>query len=335
MVSHTSYYQKSDSVTLKFTKMNTPKAHKEGHWVTFAERLNVKVSSFNSVKTINSHDANLGTWVDMIMNPKGAAFTSAKNLVERYRNTKDKNIKLSIPTICPGALMVSRSKELKLEEKIIHRTNWMQFDIDLKDNPHITNASKLRDEISKIVYVAFCSLSVSGNGVWGLVFVKDISRYKEHFKQLTKDFLSRNILLDTSKGSNPTDLRIYSYDPDAYCAEQFRVYDRCDKPLKINSRSRQTSITQTDIYTLVSEVISRKIDIAPDYQSYLKLGFAIAYEFGESGREIYHQLCSISLKYNERDTDDQYEHCLNVGDGRITIGTFIHMCKEYGITFGK
>ena len=315
--------------------MNTMKTHKEGHWVTFTDRANVKVSSFNSVKTINSHDATLGDWIDMIMNPKGTFFTNAKNSVENYRNTEDKNIKLSIPAICPGALMVSRSKELKLEEKIIHRTNWMQFDIDLKDNPHITNAFQLRDEISKIVYVAFCSLSVSGNGVWGLVFVKDISRYKEHFQQLTKDFLSRNIVLDTSKGSNPTDLRIFSHDPDAYCAEGFRIYERYLKPLKINFSRLQTSITQTDINTLASEVISRKIDIAPDYQSYLKLGFAIAHEFGESGRAIFHQLCSISLKYNERDTDDQYEHCLKVGDGRITIGTFIHMCKEYGITSRK
>jgi hypothetical protein len=98
--------------------------------------------------------------------------------------------------------MRSRSKSLTYEEKIERLTGWMQFDIDSKDNPNMTNAASLRDELRNMVYVAFCSVSASGRGVWGLVKVSDPTRYRDHFRQLKLDFHKRGIKLDPSNGSN-------------------------------------------------------------------------------------------------------------------------------------
>jgi hypothetical protein len=174
------------------------------------------VSCFSSVMSVDSEMITLREWLAMCKDPSGAKAERLRNVVENIRNCSDSDMRIelkkTLPAISPGALMTTRLRGVPNEDKIINITGWMQFDIDLKDNSHIKDARFLRNEVRKIVYVAFCSLSVSGKGVWGLVKVKYIKKYREHFEQLKRDFASRKIFLDPSKGGNPTDLRIYSYD---------------------------------------------------------------------------------------------------------------------------
>ncbi|WP_020402110.1 BT4734/BF3469 family protein [Gracilimonas tropica] len=142
--------------------------------------------------------------------------------VEQYRSTGRDDLKKSLPLITVGAICEGGRKL----ENVTTRTGWISLDVDGKDNPHIKDAKALRDEIAKIVYVAFSALSTGGKGVWALVKVKHPERQAEHFEQLIKDFASRGIILDSSKGKNPNDARFYSYDPGAIVKDSFKIYDR-------------------------------------------------------------------------------------------------------------
>jgi hypothetical protein len=312
--------------------------YNNSHLVTFESVCEDQVSCFKSVKSIHASSIKIIDWIKYCVNPIGLKIKVARDNVLLYRATLERDLKLGLPAFCPGALLKSRDRNLKKEEKIISQTGWMQFDIDLKDNPTILDAPKLRDQIKNIRYVAFCGLSVSGKGVWGLVKVLNVKNYSRHFKQLVIDFKQRGIILDESKGGNPTDLRIYSYDPDAYIANSFLIYDRkfiAAKPRKykadrFDSDSKNSTESQSE--SLVNEILLKSIDLAPDYETYIRLGFAFANELGETGRGVFHKVCCISPKYKEVDADKFYSSCLKSNDGRTTIATFFHLCKEAGLS---
>ena len=293
-----------------------------------------EVSLFDNVYVTEPQSISLADWFLMTKGEAGLKDRNLLEVVKSYRQTGDKNLKLSLPAISPGALMRTRSKEVDLHERIERLTGWMQFDIDLKDNPGLTDAASLRDMLKRNVFVAFSSLSVSGKGVWGLIKVSDTSRYRQHFEQLMIDFARREIILDKSKGGNPTDLRLFSYDPEAYIAEDFRIYDRlCTPPIQSRAAwmDKGDDKTWDRVEKLTRHITERGINIAPDYHTYRDIGFALASEFGEQGRGIFHSICSTSPKYNQKAADKQYTVCLRGNGSGITIGTFFYLCDQAGI----
>lgn len=290
------------------------------------------VSCFESVKSKVPVKTTIGRWLKSIIQATTKSELNRLKTINAYRETGDKKLKLRIPAFCPGALMNSRDASMSQAERVEQLTGWMQFDIDAQDNPHIDSAAKLRNAIANITFTAFCSISTSGKGVWGLVKVSDISNYKAHFEQLKLDYKSLGITLDSTKGGNPTDLRYYTFDPSAYIAKELRVYDRFIKPskgvLKPISKPYKTTDNWERVQKLAQEVEQQNIDVAPDYETYVKLGFSLANEFGEQGRDLFHLACRPSPKYNGKEADTQYSACLRAGGSGISIGTFFFLCKE-------
>jgi hypothetical protein len=83
---------------------------------------------------------------------------------------------------------------------------------------------------------------------------------------------------------------------------------------------------------VVLQIESHKIDITNDYQSeWLKLGFALANEFGENGRDFFHRISIFSKKYSFNMTNKQYSECLKSRKNGITIRSFFGIAKKYAI----
>lgn len=269
----------------------------------------------------------LSDWLDKVMH--GTQYVS---LVEQIRAEPDetiqKTLKNKLPVLCVGAKLKGGTKA----KHIVKRTGWICFDIDEKDNPNITDWVSIRANLSQIPYVAFLALSVRANGLWGLIKVSDPQKQDLHFQQLLEDFKHIGIQLDSTKGSNPNDLRFYSSDPDAYIADSFDIYDR-QPQIKLIFKKKPVkssfSSTQKKVEEKLAIIEDHAIPIAPDYDSYLKIGFAIASEFGESGRDYFHQAVRYHKKYNFRHAEKQYSACLSPGG--IGIGTFFQICKNYNI----
>lgn len=169
--------------------------------------LNVEVSCFRNYRTPeNPVTVNLLTWLH-----------SKKYQVKvlNIRNTYDKStrdlIKSNLPGITPSGIFSYRS-----EERIIQHSGLIQFDIDLcEENKHIKNWNKLKKEISNIIHVAYCGLSVSGLGYWGLIPIAYPEKHKLYFDSIEKAFADFGIKIDP-RPKNVASLRGYSWDDTAY-----------------------------------------------------------------------------------------------------------------------
>ena len=275
---------------------------------------------------------------------KGYSIEKAK---DRLKDTGEEKLKKSLPLVTVGAVCEGGRRL----EHVTTRTGWIALDIDAQDNPHLTDAQHLRDEVAKIANVAFAGVSTGGFGVWALVKVAYPDRQADHFEMLKKDFQQHfGIKLDSSKGKNPNDARFYSYDPGAIIKDSCTVYKKLPpKPKKKRPtrRVRQTysaNDTRSSVETLIEKIQAGQIDITTgsalyekDYEQWLTLGFAFADEFGEAGRDYFHVISQYYHGYRERETDDQFTKCLQAkvpaGKTGATINTFFHLCREYGITF--
>ncbi|MAL18656.1 MAG: hypothetical protein CL670_00665 [Balneola sp.] len=233
-----------------------------------------------------------------------------------------------LPQLCAGAVLQGGHAK----EHIVSKTGWLMFDIDDDHNPSISDWPDVREFVAQIPHVAFSGLSVSGNGVWGLIHIAQPDKQKEHFEQLKADFQDCGIILDTTKGKNPNDKRAYSYDPDAYIAEEFQVYDRLPESRIVFKKSpppSSASKTRKQVEEKLCQIERYSIPLAPDYPTYRDIGFAIASEFGEAGRDYFHRAVKHHHKYDKNHADHQYTKCLTPGP--IGIGTFFHICKQHNI----
>ena len=90
-----------------------------------------------------------------------------------------------------------------------------------------------------------------------------------------------------------------------------------------------------EIELLAKIIEERSIDIAPDYQSWRDLGFAISDALGENGRDYFHRLSRFYPNYTYEETDKQFTSCLNHHGHGITSKTIFHLAKQAGITIPR
>ena len=116
--------------------------------------------------------------------------------------------------------------------------------------------------------------------------------------------------------------------------KEFKVADWLhQKPVTTYPKSVEYGILTIDneIEPIVKIIEERSIDIAPDYQSWLNLGFALSDKFGEDGREYYHRLSRFYHNYTYEETDKQFTSCLNANGHGVTIKSFFHLAQQAGI----
>lgn len=74
-----------------------------------------------------------------------------------------------------------------------------------------------------------------------------------------------------------------------------------------------------------------RIDIAPLYEEWIQLGFALADGLGPMGRSYYHRLCALYARYSYEECERQYTNCLATHKGKITFKTLFHLAKIHGV----
>lgn len=76
-------------------------------------------------------------------------------------------------------------------------------------------------------------------------------------------------------------------------------------------------------------------NLAPTYQEYMPLAFAVSNSCGEAGRSFFHRLCRLSDKYRHEEADKLYEHALQHGRGGNSLGTVYHLAQQAGVRLDK
>jgi len=195
---------------------------------------------------------------------------------------------------------------------------------------------ELEENIEKIKsdpYSYAVAKSASGNGFFTFVKINP-KKHKECFDWLASYYYS-NFGLKIDKAPQSTaSLRFASYDPDLYLNEK-SLKSRAQPKVKAKIKTIPLTLGNDDFGKMVNQVLEIGSDLTADYKDWCNIGFALASEFQESGREYFHSLSSMNENYNSIIANKQYDECLKERGTGITIGTLYWMMKGCGVEFPK
>ena len=288
--------------------------------------LDIPVSGYKSCLEVSPKSVNL---------LKFLTSNKYKGKVEYIRSIENKKErdeeKKLLPAITPSGTFAYRGVE-----GLIQHSGLIQFDIDFHDNQHIANYVSIKEQISNVRNVAYCGLSVSGKGYWGLIPIAYPERHKEHYLAIEKAFKGIGINID-KKCKDISRLRVYSYDPEAYFNHQAKVlFNYHQSTTKVRKSNNSITCYGSTIEDWINELERNRIDITSGYEAWFGIGCGLANEFGESGRSYYHRVSQFNADYNKADTDKQFDECLkNKGRYNYTLGTFYYYCSLLNIKLQK
>ena len=228
----------------------------------------------------------------------------------------------------PAATISGRFSERSLT-RLIEHSGFISVDIDVKDNLFIKNWKEVRDDLSQYVNVFFSALSVSGKGAFLVIPIENPAKHEAHFDSLKRDFIALGYSIDKSC-RDVSRLRGISYDPEAKINYNAIPYQKVFKWPISRSNIRPCKSNTDDLDVLIDKILRSGLDITNGYENWFEIGRAIANEYSESGRLIFHQLSQIYKGYNPHETNKQYNACLR-SPGRATKATIFHFAKEQGI----
>lgn len=238
-----------------------------------------------------------------------------------------KSMKLSLPMATVSGVF---SPTRKIEYLQAH-SGFICIDLDAKDNPHLS-VEDMRRILSDDVHVAYASLSVSGEGMFGIIPLAYPNEQKRQFEAL-KQYYSWQYNVKLDDCGDVTRLRALSYDEHPYINEGAVAYDELPakaKPVTVYTPVREDNDYQKAIRC--TEVIEQnRIDITGSYGDWVAIGMALT-SFGEDGRSLFHRVSRIASCYRFEEADRKFTQLLHTTCGK-GIGTFFYMCSQYGVNY--
>jgi len=283
----------------------------------------MKISIFKNI--YQSKDGEETSISEFLNNVK---FGTWKHLANEINETKTKEekqeAKKKLPYITPSGFFQQRKAS-----ELIEHSGFICIDIDdLKD----ADAAKERLKSDPYFYAIF--KSISGNGLAILIKIQP-TRHLDAFFALESYFAERyNLFIDKSC-KDTSRARFVSYDPQIYINDKSLTFKKyLEKRHDVHkSKLPNLIIGKKDIDLILEQIQSQSIDLTDsNYEKYLRIGFALASEFQESGREIYHTIAQFSPKYDRQKCDKQFDHCIKNGRQGINFSTFLFYCKEANIS---
>lgn len=282
-----------------------------------------KVSVYNGVRDTNGVVVTLATFL---------TDTKHQKEIEKARLIADKEqrniVKRRMPqAVIGGVCSPTRSTENTTPNGLIC------VDIDAGDNPNISDWQSLKEQLSIIPEIAYISLSFSANGLFLIIPLENPQKFTDHFKQLEDDFSAMGLTIDHAC-SDVCRMRCMSYDTHPYINHAARTYKRLYKPQQrplrqVQHYSNSEDDTLNKVASSVRQITETNTNITSNYDDWIKAGQALS-SLGEEGREFYHAISAIDGRYRERETDNKFNSFLRLTHS-VGIGTFFHICQEYGI----
>lgn len=251
-----------------------------------------------------------------------------QDIVIKCRNIQDKEerdlFKQKMPTACLSGEFTYRSND-----SLVSHNGIIAMDLD-----GIDDVNNLHEKLQSDKYVFSVFVSVGGFGL-RVLFKIDPNRHNDAFKGI------RNYIFDKYKevcdpNGGLSKPYIVSFDPDLYINENSEIFTKYVKETVV--KNVPSYIHNNDDFKRVYEqIIGRNINIVESYEDWLKIGFGISEEYGESGRYYFHQLSRLSPKYKFEICEKQYTACLKhkgLGE-KINIRSFYYLAKSNGINIAS
>lgn len=253
-----------------------------------------------------------GKWQDGVLKVRTIADKKERDL-QKKRN----------PMVTVSGSFVGRS-----DNSIRKHSGFIAIDIDRVENP---NAVKELVANDKYLYAAF--ISISGTGLC-LIFRIDGSRHLDSFEGIGGYLYETYQLIIDQTCKNVSRSRFVSYDPYMVVNKDALLFKKY-LPKKRSKPANQVVFVQSDFDEIVVQMFNRNVSICEDYSGWISTAYGLISEFGEAGLKYFHTLSSLSSKYNQDDSDKQYEACLkNYSDTKSKsahIGSIYFHARQSGI----
>lgn len=278
---------------------------------------------------------------EWVTNPKFREWAELIRSIPDKR--KQRELKAILPCITPSGIF-SYCKDDCLDR----HSGFICIDIDGgESNPELTDWEHLKKTLAKWPFIAYCGLSISGNGVFCMIPIKYPQKHKEHFFALEELFKKAGINIDSSC-KNVSRLRGASYDKNPVInlgAVPFsKILEHSVKPQSFTFDQKGSHIFANgefrtvpyNIAIMIRFIDDNNIDITGDRKQWFSIGCALASEYGEDGRYVYHEFSkhykNRHYHYTREETDIMYDSCVrSYTKYNYTIATFYFHCKQYGV----
>jgi hypothetical protein len=179
-------------------------------------------------------------------------------------------------------------------------------------------------------YTFACFKSISHTGFCTLVKI-DFSKHSESFEGLASYYFNLLKIPIDPACKDISRPRYVSFDPDCFMnpkSKVFKEYPKKEAKKELYQRTQINYLHTDDKFKRVMQKINT--DITGDYNQWIRIGFAIASQYGDSGLDYFHYVSKFSNSYVPLLTDKQYKFCCR-GKNGVTISTFYYYCKQAGI----
>ena len=256
-----------------------------------------------------------------------------KEQIEHIRSLQDENIQKRLKLQLPLATISGTFAPIRKAENLVTHSNLLCIDIDKKDNMGVDWFDDLKHEWRNIPQILYAGRSIRGKGWFAIFRIAYPDKHKAQFEALQRDFVSSGLVIDKAC-KDVSRMRFISYDPEPYVNENATLYNKVWVEPKPTYHSTSTYCGGDDIEQVEKcchIIADRGIDITATYDDWFHVGAALA-SLGERGRRLFHLVSSQNAKYKAVETDKKFDNLLrNVSS--INIGTFFHVCSQYGINW--
>lgn len=258
----------------------------------------------------------------------------AKLSTETLRDIKDKKERQEFKAknfkyITTSALMEKRTKD-----GLIRHSNILCIDID--DLP-MCMVYSLRDLLTsdQTLGAVFIMISPSGKGLKLFILINTERWSHLDWFNAISNYIKETYQIDIDASGKDVGRACYlGHDASAIILNRECKLD-VQSWLQKNNQSREEITSNPNevdkIEELISEIEGRRIDLTTTYEDWIRIGFALASEYGESGRSYFHRVSQFHPDYDNDKTDKQYDRCLHSHSTGIRIATLYYMAKQNGI----
>jgi hypothetical protein len=240
------------------------------------------------------------------------------------------------------------------ESGLINHSNLLVLDFDKLEDVEKLKNQLLRD---KHFETELLFTSPNGNGLKWVVSINVNGKYNHgDWFEAISNYLQHAYKIEVDKsGRDVSRVCFLCFDEDAFLhprhgkmdrywpGEIFTIERKKFYPGKWLEKPKQTyKTTQTPmdknltrikyhVEVILRRIENYRIDLTCSYEDWIRLGFAFADEFGETGRSYFHRVSKFYQTYNPLETDQQYDLCLKSNRTGVTIKTFFAAARDAGV----
>ena len=101
---------------------------------------------------------------------------------------------------------------------------------------------------------------------------------------------------------------------------------------EIISTEKDVQTDKTEVEKIIQQIEEKHIDLASAYSDWRNIGFALADEFGDEGRDYFHRISQFYSDYSPAECNRQFDACLSSKGQGVSLKTFFYHAKQAGVS---